>query len=737
MAVKEALSPPEETSDPAETGSDHSPPPGYDSGDEQSTIGSLHNPRLRLQLRQIRRQVSRRRSVGDGRPPRSGSLSELIGRHAAAAAAPAPAPAEQPGDEVVIDGGYGWVVAFGAFLANFCIAGTVKSYGLLNLMVIETFGVSAAEAAVVPSLLLTIGLLISPVVGALCERFTCRKVVTAGGIFCFLGFALGSLSTNITHLCLTVGVLGGIGTGCATTPGILITTRYFPTRRSMVNGLVLAGNAAGGFALPPLYQLLLAEFGLRGTLLVIGALCLHVVAGAALARPIAVHETVLRRRRQRQRRQRDGVDEAAVAPRRIPSYTSLDTGLETAEYREKHSPSQVSLSSRLDITDECFVKRLSHSSLASRPAPSEERFLQQCHASLASRCDSHDGHLTKRPLSLASLAERLSFTSAPASDQRRDSLVPRPAEAPTHLVRVVRPGPDGHPTPLLVQVPARLRTSSLLLSTTDVTTDATSQFNDDLRRLREAETSCAPHLYRRVRRYLDLDLLHNALFLAVAASVFFMAAGAPYALMQLPVFGVSRGLSRAQTAEILSLVSAVDLVSRLCFGWLFDQGLFRRQHAFAASQLLGGVSVLLLPLVSSYGAILALFVVYSVGIGTWFVNLAPVLADHHGIDKIASSYGLVRMFHGLSTLAMPPLFGVLVDRTGDYGTQFYGIGSCMVVAGLLVVGVSVTSLDQKYGVRQEAETGEQPEVTADQRDAVSEQHDHEDVANQPIAEEEE
>ena len=170
MAVKEAVSPPEEAAEPLETGSDYSPPAGYDSGDEQSTIGSLHNPRLRLQLRQIRRQVSRRRSVGDGRPPRSGSLSELIGRHAPAAAAPAAAPAEQP-EQVVIDGGYGWVVALGAFLANFCIAGTVKSYGLLNLMVIETFSVSAAEAAVVPSLLLTIGLLI-------CESDSGRAVVT-------------------------------------------------------------------------------------------------------------------------------------------------------------------------------------------------------------------------------------------------------------------------------------------------------------------------------------------------------------------------------------------------------------------------------------------------------------------------------------------------------------------------------------------------------------------------------
>ncbi|XP_037087618.1 monocarboxylate transporter 12-B-like [Pollicipes pollicipes] len=500
---------------------------------------------------------------------------------------------------VEIDGGYGWVVAFGAFLANFCIAGTIKSYGLLNLMVIETFAISAAQAAVVPGLLLTISLLISPVVGALCERFTCRKVVTAGGIFCFLGFALGSLATSITHLCLTVGVLAGIGTGCATTPGILITTRYFPTRRSMVNGLVLAGNAAGGFALPPLFQYLLAELGVRGTLLVIAALCLHVVAGAALSRPIAVHEAILRRRRRR----RLGAVLAEVA-------SEFGSGL------------------------------------------------------------------GKRP----------------PSELRRASLRPG-----THMVPVVRPGPDGQPTRLLMQVPARLRTSSLMLSTTDVTTDATSQFNDDIRRLREAEGSCAPHLYRRVRRYLDLDLLKNPLFLLVALSVFFMAAGAPYALLQMPVFGVSRGLTRAQTAEILSIVSAVDLASRLCFGWLFDQNLFRRQHAFAISQLLGGVSVLALPFVQSYAAILALFIVYSVGIGTWFVNLAPVLADHHGIDRIASTYGLVRMFHGLSTLAMPPVFGVIVDRTGDYGSQFFAIGSSMILGGVLVLVVGVTRLEKEYG----------------------------------------
>lgn len=63
------------------------------------------------------------------------------------------------------------------------------------------------------------------------------------------------------------------------------------------------------------------------------------------------------------------------------------------------------------------------------------------------------------------------------------------------------------------------------------------------------------------------------------------------------------------------------------------------------------------PFMNDYLSIVALFILYSVSIGTWFVNLAPVLADFHGIDKIASSYGLARMFHGLSTLITPPIFG--------------------------------------------------------------------------------
>ena len=64
-----------------------------------------------------------------------------------------------------------------------------------------------------------------------------------------------------------------------------------------------------------------------------------------------------------------------------------------------------------------------------------------------------------------------------------------------------------------------------------------------------------------------------------------------------------------------------------------------------------------MPLCSTYAAIAGLCLAFAVGMGTWFINLAPVLADNHGIERIAASYGLARMFHGLSSLITPPILG--------------------------------------------------------------------------------
>ena len=55
---------------------------------------------------------------------------------------------------VPLDGGYGWVVVFGAFCVQFWVAGLVKSYGVLYVEVMETFKDSSASfASWIPAIL--------------------------------------------------------------------------------------------------------------------------------------------------------------------------------------------------------------------------------------------------------------------------------------------------------------------------------------------------------------------------------------------------------------------------------------------------------------------------------------------------------------------------------------------------------------------------------------------------------
>ena len=60
---------------------------------------------------------------------------------------------------------------------------------------------------------------------------------------------------------------------------------YFSKRRSLANGLSLAGASLGQFVLPPILQYLLDTYTLNGTLLLIGGLYFNVIACGLLYRP--------------------------------------------------------------------------------------------------------------------------------------------------------------------------------------------------------------------------------------------------------------------------------------------------------------------------------------------------------------------------------------------------------------------------------------------------------------------
>lgn len=188
------------------------------------------------------------------------------------------------------DGGYGWFIVFGAFSVQFWVAGLVKSYGVLYVEIMETFpNSSASVASWIPAVLSALCLALAPLSSALCQRFSCRTVVFAGGIFCALGLALSYFATSLLHLLFTFGILTGIGGGLSTTPGIVIVSQYFEKHRALANGICVSGTAAGSFVLPILIKHLVEKFGFHGTILILGVCMLDVCVSAMLYKPLDVY----------------------------------------------------------------------------------------------------------------------------------------------------------------------------------------------------------------------------------------------------------------------------------------------------------------------------------------------------------------------------------------------------------------------------------------------------------------
>ncbi|XP_076160926.1 monocarboxylic acid transporter silnoon isoform X2 [Ptiloglossa arizonensis] len=188
---------------------------------------------------------------------------------------------------VPLDGGYGWVIVFGAFFVQFWVAGLVKSYGVLYVEVMETFKDSTASVASwIPAILSCLCLALAPVTSMLCQKYSCRTVVFIGGLFCALGLTISYFATSLVHLFFTFGVLTGIGGGLSTTPGIIIVSQYFDKHRALANGICVSGTAAGSFVFPLLIEVLVEKFGFHGTILLLGGCMLHVCVSATLYRPL-------------------------------------------------------------------------------------------------------------------------------------------------------------------------------------------------------------------------------------------------------------------------------------------------------------------------------------------------------------------------------------------------------------------------------------------------------------------
>ncbi|XP_048757283.2 monocarboxylate transporter 12-like isoform X2 [Ostrea edulis] len=118
------------------------------------------------------------------------------------------------------------------------------------------------------------------------KYFTERTLVVGGALFGLTSNIGSAFAPNSSTLFFTQGVLFGLSTTFAHLSSTLLVGKYFERRRGMANGIINLGGSIGGLAWPPVITYLLNDYGLQGTLLIVGAVCLHLIPVGLLMRPI-------------------------------------------------------------------------------------------------------------------------------------------------------------------------------------------------------------------------------------------------------------------------------------------------------------------------------------------------------------------------------------------------------------------------------------------------------------------
>jgi len=187
-----------------------------------------------------------------------------------------------------------------------------------------------------------------------------------------------------------------------------------------------------------------------------------------------------------------------------------------------------------------------------------------------------------------------------------------------------------------------------------------------------------------ISTYLDLKLVKEPIFIIMVLSVMAMSVGVPHVLFFVPTYSKSMNMD-IDPAFLLSATSVADLLGRIAFGFILDANLDFPKHVIYGLMIMAaGCSVIGLALSTNSTGMVISMLVYGLGSGAWFLMVPLLLSEYLGVERIGSSYGLIRLFQAASNLIGPVIGGVLSDQTGSFAASFVVMGLIMNLGAVVV-----------------------------------------------------
>ena len=181
-----------------------------------------------------------------------------------------------------------WLFVVIGLVMNVCL-GAVYAYSIFLAPVKNVFNVSASMANLPFMVFLSFFAILMFFGGRIMEKLGPRKLIIIGSIIVGLGWMLSSFAPNIWILTLTYGVIAGSGVGLVYGCPVATAARWFPDKKGLAVGLMLAGFGGSALITGKIASLMIPAVGLQSTFLYFGIVfgIVLVVLGLPFRFPVA------------------------------------------------------------------------------------------------------------------------------------------------------------------------------------------------------------------------------------------------------------------------------------------------------------------------------------------------------------------------------------------------------------------------------------------------------------------
>ncbi|XP_045201133.2 monocarboxylate transporter 13-like isoform X2 [Mercenaria mercenaria] len=184
-----------------------------------------------------------------------------------------------------------------------------------------------------------------------------------------------------------------------------------------------------------------------------------------------------------------------------------------------------------------------------------------------------------------------------------------------------------------------------------------------------------------------LSLFHilrqNEMILFYCAQILFFL-GFYFPFIGIPGMAIQCGIGGSKAVWIISTIGICTVIGRIVLGYVSDRPFMNSLFLYKVALLVAGISTTLVPLLSSYAALLLYAAAFGVSTAVLLSQTTVVLVEIIGMERMSDAMGLNNMFSGFGALLGPPTLGMLYDQTKSYTFPFITSGLSMAMGGILL-----------------------------------------------------